>query len=301
MNELLTSIAARKERLDEVRPLSPKALANLEHYYNIELTYTSNAIEGNTLSPVETTLVIEKGITISGKPLKDHLEALDHYDAIRYVRELARQKTPLTESDVRNLHKMVMRRSTPDIAGQYADLPRYVRSETGRHSFPSSAEVPALMGDFASWLATAPNTPDTAFAAHRRLVDIHPFNDGNGRTARLLMNLVLIRGGYPPVAVRPEDRLEYIRGLQREQAGHGDASFNALLYRRLDATLGEYLSALQEAQTAEAKRPRPEAVSAGRLKSDLETSLPPSSGPHIKPEKAPDGNAESPRNPPGVL
>ena len=226
MDEHLTSIAAKKERLAELRPLPPQALANLEHYYDIELTYTSNAIEGNTLSPVETTLVIEKGITISGKPLKDHLEALDHYDAIRYVRELARQETPLTESDVRNLHKLVMQRSAPAIAGQYADLPRYVRTETGRHSFPSPAEIPALMDDFAGWLATAPNTPDSAFMAHRRLVDIHPFNDGNGRTARLLMNLVLIRGAYPPVAVRPEDRLEYIRSLQQEQAGQGSQSFD---------------------------------------------------------------------------
>ena len=81
MDELFTSIAAKK-RLDELRPLSPRALANLEHYHDIDLTYTSNAIEGNMLSPVETTLVIEKGITVSGKPLKDHLEALDHYDAI---------------------------------------------------------------------------------------------------------------------------------------------------------------------------------------------------------------------------
>lgn len=82
---------------------SAEAFRNLEHYYDVELTYTSNAIEGNTLSPVETTLVIEHGVTISGKPLKDHLEALDHYDAIRYVRELAREKTPLDEGDVRNL------------------------------------------------------------------------------------------------------------------------------------------------------------------------------------------------------
>jgi Fic family protein len=248
MHELLTSIATKKKRLDELRPLSLKVLAGLEHYYDIELTYTSNAIEGNTLSPVETTLVIEKGITISGKPLKDHLEALDHYDAIRYVRELARQRTSLIESDVRNLHKLVMQRSAPEIAGEFADLPRYVRTETGRHNFPSPAEVPALMGDFAGWLRTAPDIPDTAFTAHRRLVAIHPFNDGNGRTARLLMNLVLMRGGYPPVAVRPEDRLEYIRSLQQEQAGKGAESFIALLYRRLDSTLEEYLSALQEAQ-----------------------------------------------------
>jgi len=257
MDEFLPSIAAKKKRLDELRPLSAKALAALEHDYDIELTYTSNAIEGNTLSPVETTLVIEKGITVSGKPLKDHLEALDHYDAIRYVRELARHETPIAESDVRNLHRLVMQRSAPEIAGQYADLPRYVRTETGRRSLPSPAEVPALMGDFAGWLAPAPHTPDTAFTAHRRLVDIHPFNDGNGRTARLLMNLVLIRGGYVPVAVRPEDRLEYIRSLQQEQAGQGPESLNALLYRRLDATLEEYLSALQEALPPEPKRDKP--------------------------------------------
>jgi Fic family protein len=102
------------------------------------------------------------------------------------------------------------------------------------------------MGDFAAWLRTATDEPETAFAAHLRLVDIHPFNDGNGRTARLLMNLVLIRAGYPPVAVRPEDRLDYIRSLQETQAGQGSESFRALLYKRLDATLEEYVKVLEE-------------------------------------------------------
>jgi Fic family protein len=243
---LLDAIADKKSRLDRLSPLPAEALRNLEHYYDLEITYTSNAIEGNTLSPVETTLVIEQGVTISGKPLKDHLEALDHYDAIRYVRELAREKTPLTESDVRNLHRLVVQRSRPAIAGLYADLARYVRTETGRYDFPSPSEIPALTGDFARWLGTALDTPETAFTAHRRLVDIHPFNDGNGRIARLLMNLILIRGGYPPIAVRPEDQPAYIRALQQAQAGHGSGSFDNLLYQRLDATLGEYLSALQE-------------------------------------------------------
>jgi Fic family protein len=245
INPLHEQIAAKKAQLDRLRPLPPEALSNLEHYYDVEITYTSNAIEGNTLSPVETTLVIEQGITIAGKPLKDHLEALDHYDAIRYVRELARHETPSTESDVRNLHRLVVQRSRPDIAGRYADLARYVRTETGRHEFPSPAEIPALMGDFAAWLTAAPPTPEAAFIAHRRLVDIHPFNDGNGRTARLLMNLILIRGGYPPLAVRPEDRAAYILSLQEAQAGRGSESFDNLLYERLDATLGEYLSALR--------------------------------------------------------
>jgi len=245
MDEILKSIAEKKARLDGLRPLSGEALANLEHYYDIELTYTSNAIEGNTLSAVETTLVIEQGVTVGGKPLKDHLEALDHYDAIRYVRELARQATRLTEGDVRSLHSLVVKRSRPDIAGRYADLPRYVRTESGRYSFPAPVEIPPLMGDFAGWLGGAADSPDTAFTAHLRLVNIHPFNDGNGRTARLLMNLILIRGGYPPVAVRPEDRLVYVRGLQQAQSGRGAESFYALLYERLEVALDEYLSAMR--------------------------------------------------------
>jgi Fic family protein len=246
MKEILALIAAKKKQLDELRPLAPEALANLQHYYDIELTYTSNAIEGNSLTAVETTLVIEKGVTIGAKPLKDHLEALDHYDAVRYVRELARETTSLSAGDVRNLHRLVMQRSRPDIAGRYADLSRHVRTESGRHAFPSPAEIPALMGDFAEWLGSAPNTPETAFQAHRQLVDIHPFNDGNGRTTRLLMNLILIRAGYPPIAVRPEDRLDYIRALQQAQAGEGTESFLTLLYLRLDATLAEYLRAFTE-------------------------------------------------------
>ncbi len=242
MMDLANAVAEKRRRLDLLRPLPPEALRNLEHYYDLEITYTSNAIEGNTLSPVETTLVIEHGVTIGGKPLKDHLEALDHYDAIRYVRQLAGEKAILTEGDVRNLHRLVVQRSRPDIAGSYADLARFVRTETGRHGFPSPAEIPALMGDFSRWLAGVPASPETAFTAHLRLVDIHPFNDGNGRTARLLMNLILIRGGYPPVAVRPEDRLEYVQTLQTAQAGHGAGSFETLLYRRLDETLGDYLN-----------------------------------------------------------
>lgn len=246
MSSLLDSIADKKNRLDRLHPLPPEALSKLEHYCDVEITYTSNAIEGNTLSPVETTLVIEKGVTIGGKPLGDHLEALDHYDAIRYVRELGRETTPLTESGVCNLHRLVMQRSRPDIAGRYADMARRTRTESGSYEFPTPAEIPALMSDFGQWLGRAPDTPETAFTAHRRLVDIHPFNDGNGRTARLLMNLILIRAGYPPVAVRPEDRLDYIRGLQQWQAGQGKGSLDSLLSERLDAALEEYLGVLQQ-------------------------------------------------------
>ena len=107
-----------------------------------------------------------------------------------------------------------------------------------------------MMGDFAEWLGAAADTPETAFTAHRRLVAIHPFNDGNGRTARLLMNLILIRGAYPPVAVRPEDRPAYVAALQQSQACGGNEAFDRLFYERLDATLAEYLRAAQQALSA---------------------------------------------------
>jgi Fic family protein len=241
------AIAAKKAELDRLRARVPGGMRNFDHSQDLELTYTSNAIEGNTLTAVETTLVIEQGITVAGKPLRDHLEAVDHYDAIRYVRQFARRSAPLTETDIRSLHRLVMLRSLPEAAGRYADQGRYVLTDAGRHAFPSPAEIPALMGDFAAWLGGAPDTPETAFAAHRRLVAVHPFNDGNGRTARLLMNLILIRGGYPPVAVRPVDRPAYIRALQQEQDGNGAEEFDGLLYARLDATLDEALGAVREA------------------------------------------------------
>src|ERR1700739_2962714 len=135
---LLQQIAVKKAELDELRRRTPGGLSGLEHTQDLELTYTSNAIEGNTLTAVETTLVIENGITIGGKPLKDHLEAIDHFGALQYVRELARQINPLTEADVRNLHRLVMLRSDPNEAGQYAGTIRYVLTDTppGRHYFP---------------------------------------------------------------------------------------------------------------------------------------------------------------------
>src|SRR3954452_4330260 len=206
MEALLQSIAARRNQLDKFRPFPAEALAKLEHYYDIELTYTSNAIEGNTLTAVETTLVIEQGITVGGKPLKDHLEAIDHWEAMRHVRELASAPSLLREMHVRRLHALVVQRSRPDVAGRYAEGGRYVLTDAGRFAFPAPAEIPALMGDYAKWLGSVTPGPQGAFDAHRQLVDIHPFEDGNGRTARLLMNLLLIRAAYPPVAVRPQDR-----------------------------------------------------------------------------------------------
>lgn len=245
LEDLETLIDAQKRVLDGLRPLSEGALTQLQTYYDVELTYTSNAIEGNTLTHRETAEVIEHGITVGGKPLRDHLEALDHYDAILWMRDLAARSTPIAEMTITELHQRIVARSQPEIGGIYSPHARRVAGSPV--VFPNPAKLPDLMAAFGTWLTTAPNTPRAAFDAHFRLTAIHPFGDGNGRTARLLMNLVLIRGGCPPVAIRPEDRKDYLAALETASLSEDLTSFLILMHRRLLATLGDYVAALSEA------------------------------------------------------
>jgi Fic family protein len=243
MDNLLSAIQTKKAQLDRLRPLSSDALAHLQKYYDVELTYTSNAIEGNTLTHRETAEVIEHGITVGGKSLREHLEAVDHYDALLWMRELAAQPVPVGESVVRELHRRIVARSQPEIAGVYSS---HVRRIAGSPViFPNPVKIPTLMEAFGAWLERSPQTPAAAFEAHFRLTAIHPFSDGNGRTSRLLMNLLLIREGYMPVAVRPEDRKTYLDTLERASMADDLKPFQMFMHERLDATLGEYLSALQ--------------------------------------------------------
>lgn len=234
-----------KAELDALRPLATRAIAALRTYYDIELTHTSTAIEGNTLTARETQEVIEHGITVGGKPLRDHLEVLDHQDALDWVRDLADRDTSLDAETVTELHRRVVLRSYPAIAGIYSDLPRRIRGSAV--VFPKPAKLPTLMARYGEWLGGAEVSPTTAFEAHLRLVSIHPFADGNGRTARLLMNLLLLRAGYPPIAVRPADRTAYLAAIERAQLTEDAADYYALMTHRLNDTLVEYIEMVGEA------------------------------------------------------
>src|SRR6202521_3106738 len=257
--DLIGDIEREKAQLERLRPLSPGALAQLQKYYDIELTYTSNAIEGNTLTHRETAEVIEHGLTVGGKPLRDHLEAIDHYEAVQWMRGLAAQTTLLGEDTVCELHRRIVARSQPAIAGIYSPHPRRIAGSPA--IFPNPLKIPQLMEEFGAWLSSAPSPPEGAFEGHFRLTAIHPFSDGNGRAARLLMNLMLIRGGYPPVAVRPEDRKTYLDTLERGSLADDLRPLQNFMHERLDATLAEYVSALQEAlpQPDPAHKPNPKA------------------------------------------
>ena len=250
LQPIAEKIAAKKARFDQLRPLSQGDLRALQKFYDIDLTYTSNAIEGNTLTLRETAELIEHGITVGGKPLRDHLEAVDHYDAVLFVRDLASGDAPLGEPAVREIHRRIVLRSQPEIAGVYSSLPRRIAGSPV--VFPNPLKIPELMRQFGEWLAGvdpgvhpgADPVPSASFEAHFRLSAIHPFSDGNGRTCRLLMNLLLLRGGYPPVGVRMEDRNNFLDALECASLTEDLGPFQLFMHQRLDRTLEDYLAAL---------------------------------------------------------
>jgi Fic family protein len=196
----------------------PELVANLNEWYRVELTYTSNAIEGNTLTRRETALVVEKGITVAGKSLQEHLEATNHAESLDFGMELSTRSTAtITANDVLKIHRIILHGIDYVNAGCYRTVP--VRTAGSPVVMPNYAKLPQLMDDFFSWLRSTQNDEPVqrAIDAHYRLVSIHPFVDGNGRTARLLMNLLLMQVGFPASVIRPEDRSTYIAGLEKAQ------------------------------------------------------------------------------------
>lgn len=209
-------------QLQSKRPLSHAVVAKLKEQFAIEMTYNSNAIEGNKLTLKETFLVINEGLTIKGKPLKDHLEARDHHEALYYLYDLIEhdKKHSISEVLIRNLHKLVVR-ETDSAAGSYRS--GNVMITGSKHTPPEAFEVPQQMRDLITWIRDNKkkfNTIELAALAHHKLVYIHPFFDGNGRVARLLMNLLLMREGYPLVVILNNDRKKYYQMLEKADKGN---------------------------------------------------------------------------------
>ena len=234
-----------KAQLDTFRPLPPALLRNLEEWFRVELTYSSNAIEGNTLTRQETALVVEKGLIVGGKTLTEHLEATNHAKALDWVREQVKRKPrDLEERDLLTLHELVLRGIDDAHAGRYRNIP--VRIAGSTTVLPNPRKVPELMVAFVAWMENEEDLHPVALAAeaHFRLVTIHPFVDGNGRTARLLMNLLLLMAGYPPAIIRPEDRIAYLNALESAQTGGPKAAYNQLIHEAVKRSLIIYLEAL---------------------------------------------------------
>jgi Fic family protein len=222
-----------KQRIDERRPLSKDEAHELDEYFKIGLTYSSNALEGNSLDLTETKVLLEDGITAGGKPIRDSYEATGHAEAYDFMLSIARtQPLSITEDVIKKLHQLFYNRIDAAKAGEYRDYQVII---TGTDYLPPTADaVPALMSEFVVELNAKVSVLHPvllAAFAHRRLVDIHPFADGNGRTARLLMNLILINKGYFIVSIPPVLRHDYIQSLRAAQSADNpdDTLFNDLI------------------------------------------------------------------------
>lgn len=239
VRRLLERVDSKKAILDARRPLPAEAVRRLHEEFRLAHTYNSNAIEGNTLSQNETKLVIDEGITIGGKPLKDHLEATGNAMAFDRMVELARNFDTIDHVVIQELHGMVTRGLQMD-SGRYRTA--NVRIAGAAKSPPDFSKVPRLMDEFISDVnGSAAHPVMTSARLHHRFVQIHPFSDGNGRVARLLANLFLMSRGYPPAVLRKEGRKVYYRCLARADAGD-IGPLAAFVARALDESLALYLA-----------------------------------------------------------
>jgi Fic family protein len=241
----LDFLTEQRRELDRFRPLPPEVLRNLERWFLIELTYTSNALEGNTLTRLETAVVVEKGLAVGGKSLAEHLEATNHAAALDKVVRIAKSRVrSLTEHTLLDLHAMILRGLDDSNAGRYRSIP--VRISGSRVVLPNPVKVPSLMTEFFAQLTSRARKHPVQLAAeaHYRLVTIHPFIDGNGRTARLLMNLILLQHGYPPALIRKRDRVPYLKSLEKAQLGGSNGDYLKIIARSVERSFRIYFEAL---------------------------------------------------------
>jgi len=250
LQEKLKILTSKKAELDGQKPLTPEVIKNLEGWLKVELTYSSNAIEGNTLTRLETAEVIERGVSavIKGKSLKDQLEAINHAKAVEFIRILAKEKRGhqyITEADIKTIHKIVLAGIDDEWAGRYRESEVFIKGANVQ--FPISRDVPYHMIEFVQWLETQQGFHPVRVAAdaHFKFVSIHPFVDGNGRTGRLLMNLILIINGYPMAIIRNEDRTQYLEAVYIGQTKKDLTPFYSVIENAEERSLNAYLNATQ--------------------------------------------------------
>ncbi|MFW2351888.1 Fic family protein [Aliarcobacter butzleri] len=229
-----------KQKLDFYRPLSPQVVKNLHEDLILRWTYHSNAIEGNTLTLKETKVALE-GITIGGKTLREHFEAINHKEAILFIEELAQKEENLLEHSIKQIHSLILKNIDDENKGKYRTTNVIISG--AEHKPPQSFEVQSKMQEFIKKYnenKTKLHSIELASFVHIEFVKIHPFIDGNGRTSRLLMNLELIKAGFPPVVIELEDRLEYYKALDTAHTKNDYEPFFKLMQKVVEKSFEPY-------------------------------------------------------------
>lgn len=229
-----------KDKLDQHRPLSPEILKNLHEDLVLKWTFNSNAIEGNTLTLQETKVVLE-GITVGGKNLREHFEAINHKEAILFIEELVHKNELLNEYDIKSIHSVILKNIDATNAGKYRDINVIISG--AQHKPPLAVEIPHKMQEFVQWYKkenSSLHPIELAARVHVDFVGIHPFIDGNGRTSRLLMNLELIKYGFPPAIIKVENRLNYYKALDIAHTTQNYEPFLELIYKVVEESFEPY-------------------------------------------------------------
>ena len=235
MDKILEEIEKNKQKLQKLLENSNNK-KEMYKWLKTELAYTSNAIEGNTLTRKETELVINDGITSTSKPLQHYIEAVNHAKAFEKIITFLDEDKNINENFILNIHKIILTGLDDDNAGFYRNC--RVRISGSTVIMPNPIKVPDLMTNFYNWLSdNIDNEPITAILAHLKFVSIHPFVDGNGRCARLLMNTILLKFGFAPIVIRPTDRKKYLSVVENYQLKGNDKPYLTFMLNLLNRSL----------------------------------------------------------------
>lgn len=246
INVMLKGVDVQKEQLSALRPLPEEALKKIQDALDIEYTYESNRIEGNTLTLQETALVVNEGVTISGKSMREHLEAINHAEAISYIKDIAKQDIEISERTIKEIHALILHGIDRENAGRYRTVPVMISGST--HMPPQPYLIEKQVEDFILRLKQMEmeKVHPVLIAAylHDELVRIHPFIDGNGRTSRLLMNLYLLRHGYVIITLKGSNdaKVNYYKALEKSHTEQLPEDFKKLVVEAEIAALRKYLS-----------------------------------------------------------
>lgn len=243
---ILARLEEKKQQLDALRPLPDYALRSLRQSLRTEFSHHSTAIEGNSLTLSETRIVLEDGLTVKGKSLHEHFEVHNHHEALAFVERLSERALPLSTHQLHEIHALLLQKIEHDFAGRYRTMG--VRITGANFVPPNALKVAALMDELMAWCHNLPAAVHPVIKAavfHHRFVWIHPYFDGNGRTARLATALLLMQAGYPPAFILVQDRKRYYAALNAANAGNYEP-FIRMMLLATERSLDLYLAVLQD-------------------------------------------------------